>query len=366
MVLLKQNPMPPREIFPNPEQVRALTPKSERSAQSIRDAMPFSSIYPWESQPSDLEKREATPEESFLMRKAEESIDTVFAHVGYSDTAAIGMEHVRILNPSRGEEGTQDFVEHTTGFIDSFSHIVLKAFDAKATDGTREFLKTAVHEFIHAKSKNRWTIGEKTLRQICGFRQTIGRNVSFNLEESRLVPTEVLFTAFNEAMTETLAVLVRDELFTSSWYVSTLRERERRSADERAEYAEQYGISEGAIGAMTEGPDGNMRGHVSYPFEQQALRTMMVRIANLSQMMTSDVVKAFHADYMEGTMKRVIPLLHTAYGPDILRVLAAWKTEDSEEAQSLLLQYLQEQNPQERDALAKEYLEKHGTIAQSS
>ncbi len=361
--------MPPREIFPNPEQIQALRPTNitEPLAENTRARMPFSKKNEPDVRVSGgVEERKTTSHERFYMKKAEESVDAMFQRFGQHDIPRIGMEYVRVLHPASSVTSTQYFLENTEKrpSVDMFSAILLERLNERSLDGVRNFLHVAAHEFIHAKGGNRWTIGVNTTRQTSGFSRALGRFTPKGPQETQFTHSGIFFKAFNEAMTETLAVMACNEIYTSSWFQALQSDNEQKTLEARQAFAREHGVSDGTIASVRVDNEGVVEGGTGYLAEQRFLKLIMTHVSEATMTPFALVMNLFQQDYIEGRMERIKPLLHAAYGPDILRVLSVWNPNQNPENATLLLKYLTEPNPSLRHRHALAYIANHKPLQQ--
>ncbi len=358
--------MPPRKDFPNPEQIKALTPKSEGMAEDVRSVMPFATTEVPSIPTPGHEKREANEEEIFLMGAVEHFMSAFFGHHGFRETPIINNRYVRITQKIKNESLAA--FEHPQSHLGStglYSDIVLDAFHPDRPDGVRTFLHVAAHEFAHAKSKNQWTIGERTLRRITGFNNIIA-HIS-TPEDPRLnrFPTKKFFNGLNEAMTEMIAILVFQDIADSQWFRETQRENEEATRELRTRATASGAIADAEIIGFSQNSNGEIQTIFAYQSELIVLDLLVRNIEEVTQTPPQEILHLFIADYAEGTMKRVTPLLRRTFGNNILRVLSVWEPNEPNNAQDIQ-RYLLEKDSHRRDILARQYLESHGTVPQSS
>ncbi len=356
--------MPPREIFPNPKYVKALTSKSEVHANELRAFMPSDTFFDSGETPPGYERRQPTETEQHLMRQAEQFLDETFRFFSLT-TPAISFPSICILQKKDEDTGTAPFSETILGNIDMHSQITLASFRPQLPDGARTFLHIALHEFTHAKSKNLWTIGRKTTRRTSGFDRIMEHVHVDSSETSKLISQEHLFVALNEAMTETLTVLTCESILASPWFQETYGEDEEKTKMQRDEFCIANTIYDAEIAASFQDSNGEMHHAVSYKNVRIVLSFLFARIAQHHTIPRQDVFRFFVQDYAEGTMERIKPLLRATFGPDILRVLSVWMPGEIENDQSII-DYLKEKDPNIRDIIANNYLTKRGSLPQMS
>ncbi len=360
--------MPPRKMFSSPEQVKALTPKSESIARGVREMMPSpTSKNPGFEFPG-YEKRLPTEQEKDFIDRADRAVDDALRMFGMYNVPGIDTAEIRI-HERRAQNTSVKEPFHSAvplGHTGVFYDMSLSAFRADRHDGARMFLHSAIHEFFHAKSNNRWNIGVKTQRRISGFNSVLSRTVPDEQGRLTMNPTADLFIGFTEAMTETLAVLTCEKLFATPWFQKTQRRNESRTASLRKAYAESHHASDAMIVKISQNDAGAVEGLIPYFTEQFALKLMMLRISDTLKIPYNTVLKTFVVDYIAGTMEHIKPLLRQTFGPDILRVLSVWTPAKlSGEGNDLFL-YLKATDPKTRDVMAKDYLTKRGSLPQSS
>ncbi|MFI3157603.1 MAG: hypothetical protein QX199_15755 [Methylococcaceae bacterium] len=355
--------MPPREIFPNPKQVRALTPKSEAYAEKLRSFMPPQELTDSGEIPPGYELRRPNEEERQLMMKAEQFLDETFRFFSVAPPE-IHLPSLCILQKKEEDSHSMSSPAIISGHIDMHLQMMLTQFNPQLPDGARRFLHIVLHEFTHAKSKNLWTIGRKTTRRTSGLDVVTEH---FQTDSSQLdsdVSNARFFIALNEAITETLTILTCESLLSSSWFRETYGENEERTRAQREKYCAENDIYDAEIVAVSQDSNGEPQSALSYKNERIVLSFLLDRIAQESTIPRQDVFRLFVQDYAEGTMERTKPLLRATFGPDILRVLAVWTPNELQTDESIYL-YLKEKDPNIRDIMANNYLTKRGSIPQS-
>ncbi|MFI3157604.1 MAG: hypothetical protein QX199_15760 [Methylococcaceae bacterium] len=360
--------MPPRKMFSSPEQVQAVTPKSEPIARGVRAMMPGpTSTNPGFEFPG-YEKRPPTEQEKDFIDRADRAVDDALRAFGIYNVPGIDAAEIRIHERlSQAPSMKEPFYSavplgHTSVFYD----ISLSAFRADRHDGARMFLHAAIHEFFHAKSNNRWNIGEKTQRRISGFHSTLSRTTTDERGRLAMDPAEDFFVGLTEAMTEMLTVIACEKLFATPWFQKTQRRGEARTASMREAYAKAHHASDAMIVKVSQNESGVVEGLTPYFMEQFTLKLIMLRISDAQKIPYNTVLKIFITDYIAGTMEHIKPLLRDTFGPDVLRVLSVWTPATLSGEGDDLFFYLKETNPHVRDVMANNYLTKRGAVPQMS
>lgn len=352
-------------MFPNPEQIRALTSKSEDMAEGFRSLMPFSNDeildpnFIGHRERLAYEKRKATPNERKHMEKAEEAVDVVFRSFNQEQAPKIVLEHIIILQKPQdmppAEDPAHDF---NAGGVGAMSHIYLDGLNEKSPDGARAFLHSTVHEFFHAKSLHRWTIGERTTLRRVGFYSQTSHLISHDENTTETAPSGDFFESLNEGMTEILTGIACQFLHASPWFQNTQKRNEHKTAPSRKLASQQYAVLDSAISNIVTDAPGEYSVNIPYHYEQSILHFIMKRISEETGKPLKTVLKDFQQDYADGTMRRITPILHQTFGPDILRVLSLWQHGRNPASNKRVLErYLQAKDPENQKVLAHLFLQ---------
>lgn len=339
--------MPPRPRFPNPEHLRSTKGAiGDTGATRLREFIPG-------DRPEGASKhhlirpdvRQPTEEERAMLVRVEQAVDSMFFAAGLTNVPTISPDAMHIFTPSA------DAQRH--GYVGPFFDVGIVTLDSNAPDGARKFLHAAAHEFIHAKGKNLWTVGVNTTNRTSGFARGLGRMTMFpnNLRAPEMVRN--VFVGLNEAFVETLTLFACENLLRSEWFLRTFKTQEAQTATIRREAREKLLIPDEAISSISLDTGETAQGYLA---EQRILAVIFRRIADAAHLPKSHVLLLFEKDYVNGSMKRITPLLRHTFGPDILRVLAVWSPNTSQETLTLLYDYLHETSPAARAAFAQKLL----------
>lgn len=346
-----------RKSFPSSDQIIALPPvENEEMADIIRKQMFAQRSGVAMKGVRGYESREATSEEREILDKCEQYVDAFFSSIGQKNTPKITMERIQIFQRERGFIKSDSSSVHF-GRVGFFSNIELRGIDKSSLTPARTFLHSAVHEFIHAKAQNRWKIGASTTRNISGFKSLVS-----GVENSTLIPKAAYFQGLNEAMTETIAILVCDDLFRSSWFQKFYGVQEKKTKEIRFAHCNHNNCDDAAIVEVAVGQSGETVPIIAYEYEQQALSLLFKQISERLNIPLPQVFLTFFTDYSEGTLKRIKPLLRKAFGPNMLRLLAVWRPTNKLEDAEGLFKLLLENYPRGQEYLIKQYIIAHGGV----
>lgn len=345
------------QIFPSPEHVQSLSEKDQTAAEYMRSRMPFATrdvpdvLFP------GYEKREPTEQEIILLYVTEEYVNDFFDSACEHPPSSIAMEHVRILEPISPESEKTFSHENCTGRVGTYLNITLPQYNERAPEGARAFIHTAIHEFVHAKAATRWSVGERTMKQVTGFSVITARTP--HAQTGKIPVGDMFFVALNEALTERITANIFAKIFASEWYQTQFSEREKLTEEIREQYAALLSLHDAEISGIIRMKDRQIGVVVAYDNERKILDTLIQCLSHTLKRTYTEILSLCIVDYCNGTMQHIRPLLREAFGNDALKVLALWQPHHPDMARDLRA-YLTERDPDIREIIANNYLTNYG------
>lgn len=340
-------------IFPSPEHVQPLSEKSEPIAEHMRSRMPFAT----QDVPDVLflghEKREPTEQEIVLLNKTQEVVDAFLKPFCEHPPSSIAMEHVRILKPISPDSAQMFPQKNCSGRVGTYLNITLPQFNTEVPEGARNFLHTAIHEFIHAKASMLWQVGERTMKQVTGFSVITAQTP--NLQTGKIPVGDMFFVALNEALTEHITTMIFAELYASDWYQTQFHDNEKRTEEVREQYIALHALRDEEISGMIRYHGKQIGVIISYENERKILEILIQRIATELGLPRQEVLSLCITDFCNGTMQHIRPILQKVFGDDALRMLAIWQLHRPEMIRDLRA-YLTERDSNIRAIIANNYL----------
>ncbi len=338
------NSMSERRVFPDSGKVRGLSQEAEPFARYIKSRI---------DAPKNRELREPTEKEKLLLQKAEWAANRVLVMYGAQQPPAINHAKIGLVGD------TIDLSLSHQGKVYLFSTIELRGLDQKSPFGNRFFLRTAIHEMLHAKSTGSWTIGKKTTLNRSGMHRISTHFVERPGKGIEMMPGDEFFSGYNEATTEMLTGIGFRELRKTTWFKDTQQKCEQDTQALRKEFADIWQISDDMVGYAYRAQNGKMRGSYSYFFEQKLLNLILGFVGRSSGLSKEDVVRALVSDYSKSEFTRMKPLLKKAFGPDAFKLLATWRPDAAGDGTMKLLKYFGESSPAVRKAVADQVLSEY-------